>query len=332
MSASSKKKLRKEQKAVAMTDRQQREQKEAKSLKIYTIVFVTSIILIAAIGLGLLATNTVNNSGVIERNTLALTVNEHEISVAELNYFYLDSARTLYNNYYSQYEDMASLYMQFGLGLNPAEALNKQVINSETGETWADYFVESAISDATYYYSIYDHAMANGYVLSDEKVDELESTMGYIDLSAQLQGYSNTETFLKMSYGAGATYDSYKNYITVVTTAQNYVSDHQDSLTYTEKDLSDYEGGKEHEFNSYSFASYQISYANFLGEGTKDEDGNTTYTKEQTDEAIAKAKEAADSLMGVQSVEELDAAIAQLAMNEGAKETPTSTKNTKALE
>jgi len=331
MSASSKKKLRKEQNAAAMTERQQREQKEAKSLKTYTIVFVTSIILIVAIGLGLVATNLVNNSGVIERNTLALTVNEHELNVAELNYFYLDSARTLYNNYYSQYKDMASLYMQFGLGLNPAEPLSKQVYDPETGKTWADYFVDTAISDAKYYYAIYDHAVANGYTLPEDKVDELEATFGSVDLTAQMQGFSNTEDFLKQSYGFGATYESYKNYITVVSTVQNYVQEHYDGLKYTENDLSTYEADKKHEFNSYSYASYQISYANFLGEGTKDEEGNTTYTDEQTAAAIAEAKAAAESLAGVKTVEELDAAIAKLAMNEGAKEAPTSTKNTKVL-
>ena len=55
MSASSKKKLRKEQAAAQMTEKQLAEQKEAKKLKLYTTAFVVmvAIVLVIAIAVGM---------------------------------------------------------------------------------------------------------------------------------------------------------------------------------------------------------------------------------------------------------------------------------------
>ena len=91
MSASSKKKLRREQEAAKLTERQLTEQKEAKKLNLYTTLFVTvlSLLLVVALVVGIFTT--VQNTGVRERKTIAVTVGNHEVSNAELGYFYVDA-------------------------------------------------------------------------------------------------------------------------------------------------------------------------------------------------------------------------------------------------
>lgn len=330
MSASSKKKLRKEQNAAAMAEKQQRERAEAKKVKTYSIVFVTAMILVVAIALGVIGVNTVNRSGIIEKSTVALSVNDHDISVAEMNYFYFDAINTLYSNWYNQYKDMTSLYMQFSLGLDPTTALDQQVYDNETGATWADYFVDTAKKDAQYYYALYDDAKAKGYTMTETEVEEFDAAMESIGMWAPLYGFKNATEYLQSMYGFGASEESFRAYSEVVTTVQNYVEHEKESLTYEDTDLRMHEADKYGHFSSYSYASYQVSYGSFLGEGTKDEDGNTTYSDEQIAAALEEAKSVADSLASVKNVEELDAAIAELPMN-AEVENAASTKNTNVL-
>ena len=102
MSASSKKKLRKEQNAAQLTEKQLQQQKEDKKLKNITTIFVVVMALVLVIALATAGMQMFNNSGINQRNTLALTVNEHELSNADLNYFYIDGINRFYSNWYNQ--------------------------------------------------------------------------------------------------------------------------------------------------------------------------------------------------------------------------------------
>ena len=152
MSASSKKKLRSENASAKMTERQIAEQKEAKKLKIYTIAFVAVLIVMIAVAVYTGIANYIASSGIHEKNTIAATVGDHEISNAELSYYYMDAL----NNFNSTYGDYAYLY-----GIDTSTALDQQIIDEETGETWADLLMEQALNTAAQTYAIYDEAMEN---------------------------------------------------------------------------------------------------------------------------------------------------------------------------
>ena len=164
MSASSKKKLRKEQNTAQLTERQIAEQQEAKKLKLYTTLFVTAVavMLVAAIIFGV--STFVTGSGMKEKNTVAVTVGQHDISNAELNYFFIDEVNTFLN----QYGDYVSL-----LGLDTTAPLNEQILNEETKETWADNFLDSAIESAKAAHAIAAEAAANNYTLSDAETESI---------------------------------------------------------------------------------------------------------------------------------------------------------------
>ena len=119
MSASSKKKLRKELNAAAMTEKQLIEQKEAKKLRRITGLFAT---VIAAMIL-VVVVSRVSSSGIIPRSTTALTVGGTKISAAELNHYYIDSV----NGFLGNYGDYVSMF-----GLDTTKALDDQFYNEET--------------------------------------------------------------------------------------------------------------------------------------------------------------------------------------------------------
>ena len=69
MSASSKKKLRNAQEAEKLTEKQLKEQAEAKKLKTHSTIFVVVIALMVCFAVYTAVSNTVEHSGIFERNT-----------------------------------------------------------------------------------------------------------------------------------------------------------------------------------------------------------------------------------------------------------------------
>ena len=298
MSASSKKMLRKEQAAAKMTEKQLAEQKEAKKLKLYTIAFVAVVAIVLVIALTVGITKGIATTGINEKNTVALTVGEHKISNAELNYYYIDSV----NNFYSQYGSYASLF-----GIDTSKSLNDQFSNEETGETWADYFINSAKDSALSVYALNDAAAAAGYTLSAEEQSIIDSNIATLEMYGMMYGYENGEEYVKAMYGRGASIEGYRKYTEMAALADSYYSAYGSSLTYEDADLRAAEEGKYNEFSSYNYNYYYLAASKF-------------------EDDAAKAEEAANSLMGVETVEAFDEAIAALSIN---AETTASSTNCK---
>ena len=308
MSASSKKKLRNEQEAAKLTERQIAEQKEAKKVKLYTIAFtaVLAVLLVIAITVGV--TQTITTGGIREKNTVALTVGNTELSNADLNYFYID----VLNNFYSQNGSYASLF-----GLDVTLPLNEQYTNEETGETWADYFLDTAKTNATAVYALCDAAAAEGFTLSEEEQATVDSSISNLELYATLYGYQDAAAYLKAMYGNGATLDTFRTYAEKTTLANAYQVAYQESLTYEDADLRAAEADNYHKYSSFAYNYYYLNATSFQEGGTTAEDGTTTYSDVEKAAAVAAAEEAAKTLTSAEitTAEALDAAIAALPVN-----------------
>ena len=310
MSASSKKKLHNENASAKMTERQIAEQKEAKKLKIYTIAFVAVLIVMIAVAVYTGITNYIASSGIHEKDTIAATVGDHEISNADLSYYYMDAL----NNFNSTYGDYAFLY-----GIDTSVALDQQVIDEETGETWADSFIEQAVASAQAVYALVDAAKAEGFTLPEEQQQQLDLTASNLDAYASIYGYENADAFIKAQYGNGTSKQSYLDYYERNLIASAYQTAHQDALTYTDDQIREADSANAAIYSSYSYNQYYVAPSKFLTGGTTDEDGNTTYSDAENAAALQAAEEAANALVSeeITSVEELDAAIAAMPVNEG---------------
>ena len=328
MSASSKKKLRKELEAQKLTDKQQQAQNEAKKLKVTTIAFVAAILAIVLTFAVILTVNTIKTSGVIEKNTVTATVGEHELNSIEFNYYYNDLISNTYNSWSQSYGESMADYMAL-MGLDLTKPLNEQNYFGEEGTTWADYFVDYALNKIASDYAMYDAAMAAGFTLSEEEQKTVENDIATMGLYAQIYGYTDLDHYLAMNYGAGANEKSYTEYCTKSAIATAYYNAYGESLTYDDAAIREYDAKDAIAYNAYNYAYYYVNYSKFLPEGTKDDKGNVTYTEEQNAAAREEAKKAAESLLTATTVEELDAAIAALSINKGA--TVASTKNNDVL-
>ena len=325
MSASNKKKLRKEQNAAALTAKQLQEQAEAKKLKAYTLTFAIVMVLVVAIVVGVIVTPLID--GIVRRNTSAVTIGNHELSTADLTYFYVDSISEYQQNVYNQYYGSFGDYWSIMLGFDATKPLNEQVYDQETGKTWAEFFMDNAIQSAKNTYSLYDDAIANKYQLSETEQKNLDSYFSNLDLYASYYGYSNAKSYLRSSYGNGVDVDDYEEYYKVCTVASSYLSKYSKDLEYKQDDYRAYEKDKFDDYSVVSYIYYTMKYNTYLGEGTKSEDGKTTTW---TDEEKAAAREAMKADMeallaaGVTDKESFDKAIQAWAINQPTTDEETS--------
>lgn len=315
MSASAKKKLRKEENAAQLTEKQLKEQKEAKKLKLYTTIFVVAIAVVLVAGLVIAGTNFYKNSGIKEKNIVAAQIGEHEINGVQMSYYYTDTIENNVNRWSETYGDSMSLYLSL-MGLDLTQPLNSQTYSD--GTTWADYFVDIALSTAQRDYLLSDKAKAEGFTLTEDSQALLEQTFSNLPAFATIYGYTEVDNYLRAIYGPGANEESYREYAERSALASDYYDAYADSLVIDDAAIRAYEADKYDEFSSFSYASYILSYSYFLNGGTEDENGNITYTDAEKDAARTAAKAAATGLPQCATAEELNAAVGKLTLTENA--------------
>ena len=320
MSASSKKKLRKEQAPEKLTQKQIAAQKEASTTRLYTIGFIVVLVLLLVAAIFVGVKQTIKNTGYYEKHTTALQIGEHTISDAELNYYFIDAV----NSFYSNYGSYASMF-----GLNSSVPLNQQMVDEDTGRTWADDFLDTAKDNAKNAYVMADAAAADDFTLPEDKASEIDNMLSSLETYAKLYGYSNAQAYLKAIYGNGATIESYRAYNERSALADAYYNHYSDSLTYDDAALRAKESENYDAYSSYSYNYYYLATSKFLTGGTTDAEGNITYSPEERAAAEAAVRAAAESLTAaeIDSVEALDAAIADLAVNEGTEAASTESRN-----
>lgn len=305
MSASNKKKLRKEQAAEQLTARQLQERNDAKQLKIYTISFLTVMALIICTVGVILGVRAVRNGGWAQKRTIAATIGGESFNTVEMNYYYIDAVNGFYNQWNEYYGENTNNYLKSLFGLDPAVPLNQQHTDEKKTQTWAQHFIEEAVSQAQHDVAMYNLAVKEGFKLSDAEQKSMEATIKNLDTYASAYGFSNADKYLSAIYGPGAQLKTYKAYYERSTIAAAYYAAHEDTFVYTDEQREAYAKDKASDFNSYDYTSCYLSYTSFRGEGTKDEAGKVTYTKEQDEAARKKAEEAANELAKAKDTAEL---------------------------
>ncbi len=235
---------------------------------------------------------TVNEEAQAEevRNTIAMTLGEHQINAVELNYYYTETLNQFLQEYY--------YYIYYYGMIDTAKPLNEQYFDKEKEITWADYILDLAKDNIKSTYMLCDMAAANGFALPDAEQASLEAVRKNIEEYAVNNKYEDADSYVADIFGLGADLESYMAYFERALLADAYYSDYAESLKYTDDQLRAYESGKEHEYNCYSFASYYLDPAKFLTGGTEGSDGKVTYTDEQIAASIEAARAAAEALLG----------------------------------
>lgn len=282
MSASDKKKLRREENRAKAEAKQAASAKEAARLKLYTIIFAVALVLMIAV----FVLTTIFSTGILEKTTKAVTVGDHTLSSDMLNYFYVDQVY----NWFEQYYYYISMF-----GLDVTQPLDQQTYMS-SDSTWADAFLVQAINTIRTTYALYDDAVANGFTLSSEDETSIKATLSNYALYA-LQNDISLDDYLVSLYGRGANQESFQEYLEVVQLATSYYTEYYNGLTYDQDDFDAAQAENFDLYSTYDYTYYFVSYLDYREGGTTSESGTTTYSDEEKAAAAARAKEVADSLL-----------------------------------
>lgn len=290
MSASREKKFRQELAAQGITDPKliREAEEKAKVRKANTMYGV-----IAALFVLVAAALLVWNSGIVQRNATAVTIDGEKYTAGQVDYFYTQVKYNILNSGY------ASLY-----GVSTSTALDQQVVSDtaktllqieDEGEiTWEQYIRDYAVKQLTTVVVISKEAEANGDGADEHIEEEVEAALTELETYAKQNGYSAKE-YLKLVYGKCMTVSTYKDMVRMTEVASHYQSEYSESLSYTVSDLEAYY--KENQ-STYDVGAYEYIYFKGTAESTTDSDGNTVEpTDEENAAAAAEAKANADAAL-----------------------------------
>jgi parvulin-like peptidyl-prolyl isomerase len=224
---------------------------------------------------------------------------------------------------------MARIYSQYGISGYPyslSESPKDQVITEDAistlgisdeyvGQTYHDYFMDSALNSLRQEFALRAAAKAAGYTLSDEGKAAVDEAMESIDSAREsyLSTYGvsiSRTTYLQMVYGDLASERSYRTYVKNAQLASEYSDLYFDDLAnYSDEELDAY-----YQENKDSLDTFTYYFETFSGvpETTEDEDGNTvTPTDEELEAAMTEAEENANAALAAYEADpDLDAVIA----------------------
>lgn len=299
MSASREKKDRQGVASQGLTQKQLKEAKEAQAAKRKTTAYWIGGIIIVVLVAALL----IWSSGFFQRRVTAATVGSENLSVGEMQYYY-SSVR---NNeiYYQQ------LYTQYGITVvsDPYVAYDSsstegdsQIYNTETNQTYAEHFRESALESAQHDIAIANAAKEAGYTLSSDGKTEIQKSLKDLKDKIKTNGWTSLNAYLKRAYGKYVSESVYTACVERNTLASEYKTYKQDSLTYTTSQLEAYEKENPALLQSYD---YRYAYISGTPETKTDADGKTVEaTDEEKAAATELAKTKADTLVkGVEAAE-----------------------------
>lgn len=281
MSASREKKARQELHASGYVDPKAVKAEEARKAAKRSSILYGSI---AALFVLVAAFIIVWNSGLIQKNATAVTIDGESYSVAETGYFY----QYAYNQWYSQMGSYASYF-----GLDTSAPLSSQIYDEETGETWADYFASEGIANMKWTIAAYNAAQESGYEWSDEDEASWTSTKTSLEEYAKSNGVSY-KNILKYNYGKYITPSLFEKLTRMQITALSYAQGISDGFSFTADEIA-----KNYEENplDYDVADYELVTVSGTPD-SKDADGNDIeVTDEMKEEAMAAAKVNAEAIL-----------------------------------
>ena len=283
MSASREKKTRQSTPSVDWTDpktaREAQQRKEEKrSNMIYAAIAVVFVI-VAVVSLTW-------KSQIIQKHATAVTIGDEKYTAGEVNYYF----QQVYQSFVSQ-----NSYFISYLGLDTTQDLRDQAYpGSEDGQTWFDYFLDQALQQMVTVKALNDSAAADGFTWTDELQSQLDSSLQTLKDNVSSSGYyTSFKQYLTVNYGGLMTESIFTEQLKETMLAQAYATEYSDSLTYTTEDLDAAYAENPNNYDKVAYQSIRVSGS----VPTTDADGNTVeVTDEMKADAMAQAKEQADSL------------------------------------
>ena len=217
-----------EKKTEKVNRREARAEKERKEKRKIRIIAVTVIVVFALLVAGALFIN----SKLVRRSVTAITIGGVKFTSAEFDYFY--------NRAYNEYKEyFTSQLGDYAAGYLPTEGVahSRQIQDSETGETWADFFTSYTIDQLSELVKYYNAAMASGYTMPDDTREAIENEIATYMMYAEAYGEPSLDSFLQKYIGPYMNEKTMRNVMEFSGIAGAYSEYVRDSFTYSNEEI-----------------------------------------------------------------------------------------------
>jgi hypothetical protein len=248
VSASREKIRRREERAEGKEKRQVRAQKIHKDRKktklLKTIAGAVAIVLVVLIILF--------NSSLLYSSLTAIRMGDWKFKNTDFNYEYYSSYYNTYSQIYSTYGDYSSML------LDTKKPLDEQQYSE--GQTWDDYFEETALNNLQQMAILYDMGKKAGFELTDEQKDVIQTTITSMKRDATDNKYTDFDKYLKSLYKKGMS----EKLLTKLLNTSYYATYYSQSLiqqwkdSYTDEQKTEYYNGKRSQYDLLTYYTYYV--------------------------------------------------------------------------
>lgn len=262
--------------------------KQKKDFPIFT-VFCIVIGLLLAVGITL---TVLDNTGFGMKRKTVLTVGDESINALEFNYAY----STVYNSY--------STYLSyFGVDTSASGWVDgANTLDSSKGETWKEYFVNSAAETLKQELALYQLAVNDAdFTIDKDAIDEqINASIESDKTSAEAYGV-DIDTLYSAQFGKGFKESTMRKMLEYSLVADAYRTHYSEGLSYDDAALEKYYGEHKTDFDVYSFISLDFAY-----EEPKNEDKDEDTEKKEASDAEKAAKADAEAYVEANKASEED--------------------------
>ncbi len=262
-----------------LTENQLKQLEEEKKTRTWTMMFsgMCAAIVVAAVALA------ISNSGLLTKNTPAVTINGTEYSTADVSYYYANARQ------YEAY--LGSIGMS---SFDPYTKAEKQQYDEDT--TWHEHLLELAVDNLTQEVALNEQARQAGHTLSEEGKADVQASLNSLETGWISAGYSNRDSYLTATFGNSMTYEKFVEILERSSMALDYGTAYGQTLDYDQTALDAY-----YEEHKNELDTFEVSQFLFQAQvNTTDAEGNPI---EMTDEEKAAALEAAKTEAKAQAEE-----------------------------
>ena len=247
-------------------------------------------------------------------NTVIAKLGDQTLTNEQLQVFYWVAAK----EYVRQYQEALYYNQSVELGFDQTKPLDGQVRDPKTGQTWQQYFLETALQQWERYACLCQLAKDAGYVLTKELQQELDNYEATMTPIAEQYGYADVEAYIDGEISKGSSAAAHRHYFEMQYTALGYLETLDKQLVPTEQELEAFYAAHEEDFQKNGcgkddgkFYDVRHIYITINGTTSQLEDGTYGYTEEQWEECRVRAQKMLDDFLANDPTEEKFAELAK---------------------
>ncbi len=254
-----------------------------------------TLIVVAVLCVVMLVYTAADALGIVDRHTTAMTVGDDTITVAELKQYYSSVRSSVLNDYGS----ILTMY-----GYDPtSSSFELQTCLFDSSKTWRDYFTTYAENIAQEVSLLYQEAVKNGYVMSDEDQSTLDAYMQSLEEAAEEYGVS-TSKYCKLLYGTGTKVSDVESYYSKRVYSAGYYNTVLEGFGIGDAEVQAYYQENADDYDEMNYYLYSVAYDSYTYDEDSTEEGAPTSENEaaqMTEEAKEAARAQAEALMAQMS-------------------------------